>query len=229
MTKVKIAIIFLFIVLTAGVIIYLYNTDTRNVTLTPVGPSFELFKGNDIEGENAINEITKATTLALREGYYCAKSIDKSYSQELVCFTVYKDDVLKDIDFDLSSERLQEIRDSEWASIEQKIKDSYQSIIPSYTICKGNVHAKGEWYTGVIQEKVMLSSDTSDYYRVILHKDSGEWKIMNTPEVAVSRHTAETQSIPAQIVSQANKERQCAIETGLTAPIPDTSSYTPRR
>lgn len=206
------------IVASVAVVIALYVTDTHMVSLNTKDGTFVVY-----QGDTAITSAAASHSLELREGEYCVRAAGDDYTDKRQCFTVYKEDVALDFDFDYSTARLESLLDDAWSDIATTTTSAYHTIIDSYTICRGVLYKKGDWYAGIIREKIAVASDTGDYYRMVMKKDGDAWTIVASPSAVVSRHTDSTKDIPADVVDAANTLTPCPAEVGLNQPIPDTT------
>ena len=207
MSKSKIALLIVFIILVIAAIIVGLFLQNRSVTIT-ANTSVDLFSG-----DSKIATVNGTQTLRLRDGEYCTVAIDAAYSKDKQCFMVFKQNKEVNIITGYSKEELASRLDGELKAIKTVVAARYAKIINQYTICKGELLGDGTWYGGVLRDKVASVSDGGNYYYFIMHKED-TWQLKATPSVVMSKISNET--IPGTIVEYANTIQPCEAE--VTSP-----------
>lgn len=222
MSKLKIFIIIAIISIIVGAITASQLFSVRDVTFKPISSSFKL---NRYGSDTIIADISKDQTLSLKDGYYCATANNKEYDQNKKCFTVYRENSSFDVDFDYSKDKLASLLKTEKDEIINQLSDKYKSVINYFTACEGALYKKGEWYSGVVTEKIQHQADSSDYYKFIMQKEDGKWIVKTTPSVVISKLSDETKDIPYDIIVSANNQSPCGAEVTTDPLLPDTTTF----
>jgi hypothetical protein len=104
------------------------------------------------------------------------------------------------LDFEYSTQKLSAMLATEKNAAEAVILSNYPSLSQNYRITKENLYLTGEWYGAVLQP----ASASLDTYRVILHKQSGGWKIA-VKEPAISIGIPSNPEIPPSVITKVDE------------------------
>lgn len=222
MSKVKLTLLVISVIIVIVAIIAGLQLQKRTVTITP-STTVELFSG-----EQRIATISERVELSLKDGEYCAVPTSERYSKDKRCFMVYKENKNVDLVIDYSKGELASRLDDEFSSISERVTTEYSEVINQYTICRGELLADGSWYGGILRDKVATLADSGNYYYFIAHKRDG-WEIKTTPGVVISKHSPESEGIPERILSYVNTMTPCSPEIAPPENTPSNSveSFTP--
>ena len=138
---------------------------------------------------------------------------------------VYQINSSFNIDFDYSKEKLVDLLKTEKTAILSQLSSQYSSVINYFTICEGALYKKGDWYSGIVTEKIQHQADSSDYYRFIMQKKNGEWIVKTTPSVVISKLSDESKDIPQEVITSANNQASCRAEVTTGSLLPDTTTF----
>ena len=217
MSKLKVIIIVLFTSIVAGAVIAALFMQQREVSITTTTPVVIY------SSERSIDTIDTAKTLRLKDGEYCSVPISDTYSKDKECFMVYKENKEISIKPSLSKLELASKLEGEFDAIRNVISSRYSSIINQYTFCKGELLIDGSWYGGILRDKVASVSDGGNYYYFVMHKEGSEWNSIVIPSVALSKHTKDTESVPANVLEYVNTMSPCDAEVSDQASLPPST------
>lgn len=199
--KTIIILISILIAAIIGVSVTLYILSFRTVTfdIVPENVSITILKeGSDQQ----LDTLNQDGSLQLQDGTYEAVPTHKDYTSNSIPFTVDSEDITLTIDPAFSSARLESMADSERTAIDKLLRQSYPNVIKDFTIQPGTLYEKGQWYATTLQQNPLLGGQQGDMYRVVLHKEDTQWRIVAGPKIVLS--TQEYPDVPFAILTDIN-------------------------
>jgi len=211
----KLVILFIVIIVLAAATFagLAYYNSFHKVTLT-LGSDVSaalIYKINPEEGHNhevhgdELQKVTKSGELSLQNGSYFVIPEGEKVAKDEIAFTVKDEDMSVSITPGYSREYLDELLKTEEAAINTAVTAAYPTQMQTRTIEKGTIFKKGEWFGALLvsnDPNLDLRSQT-DYYRIILNKADGEWKVVGMPQLVLT--TAEFKDVPDDILREVNK------------------------
>lgn len=197
-------IVFFVIVAVIAIMQYLLSTKPIRFEYSNIS-SVLVSKINENSSESVVGTITDSgSSLRLEKdsSYLITYTADKNYADGSTTIVVNDDTKVIKLDPYYSTEKLSSMLDPELTQVHQVIRDNYGEAINSYTIARGNLYHKGEWYGTTL---VYIGGDpfVSDPLRVVLKKTDGVWKpATRTPEINLN--TISYPDIPKDIMSATN-------------------------
>lgn len=196
-----IALIFLAVVIIGGGGIWYYFSSIHKVSISLAdGSSVNLFQ--IVDGNyKKVKTLSKSTAISLGKGNYCARPVDDKYSDKPECVIVDNKDAVLNISPDYSTDYLSTLLETEFVNIHAIIIAKYSPLIDNYSLAKGQLFKKGDWY-GTTLSEVTGPSRLGDNYRIILKKINGIWTVAAKPQLVFSRY--DYKDIPIEILSAVN-------------------------
>lgn len=146
-------------------------------------------------------------TLKLKKGSYEVSVSGEGIEQEDIDLYVGNATNTLTISPTLSKERLTSIRQSEAGNIRQALLRDIPNLAKlqrRFTISEGALYEQGEWYGTKIFKK-SSSEDDREAFRVVAHKEEGEWKVKTIPpQLLLSVH--KYPDIPRDVLVAVNKQ-----------------------
>lgn len=196
---------------TIGGLMYINSFHKVTVTLGDDVSAALIYKVNPEEGHNhevhgdELQKITASGDLSLQNGSYFIIPEGDKVAKDEISFSVKDEDTTVSVAPGYSREYLDELAKTEKAAIEVAIISAYPSQMQVRTIEKGILYQKGEWYGALLvsnEPNLDLRSQT-DYYRIVLNKVNGSWKVVNAPQLILT--SAEFKDVPEDILRELNK------------------------
>ena len=131
--------------------------------------------------------------IRLKKGRYVAEYVQSGYKK-----------VTRQIDLSdqPSQVELQAILEANRSRIYQAIRTSYPDLLDQFNIAQEGVYDNGTWYGAVLRWRGDIHSDKRDSLRIVLHQQSGEWRIAAKPYLTISQ--TEYPGIPMAVLTAIN-------------------------
>lgn len=158
----------------------------------------EIYNSN----KNKIGSFTSNEyTISLKKGdyYYAVKT--ENFDDSKIKFQVQDSAKIVNVKATRLSSYLEQLYDDEKDEIMAVINTSYKSIISKYDVLKGQLFDNDEWFGAIIKRKIN-SRDTTDLYRVILHKEGDTWAMVHYPEIVITK--SDFPSVPSSVIDGVN-------------------------
>lgn len=178
-------------------VFYLQSLRTVTFSLENVS-SVAVFDSKDKE----VASLSSDGDIRLQEGKYYVIPSGEGIDTSRVNFTVGEEDRTVSINPPLTEERLEELLEEEMPAIEAAISDKYDSLIDGYTLDNGSLYRHGEWFGGLLKPKVSDPRQRKDPYRIVLHKEDSEWKVIRRPEYVLT--SSRYSEVPVEVLRQIN-------------------------
>lgn len=148
-------------------------------------------------------DLQKKESLSLPNDNYYVILQDSEYDQTPVYFTVNSKDLTVSINPNYSDAHLGVLLETEQPTIYGIVNKYLNSEgARDYTIKKGTLFEKGEWFGGVLVSKKADNNNPKDTYRVILKKDNESWSMTTTPMIIFS--SAALPDVPIDVLRKVN-------------------------
>jgi hypothetical protein len=163
-----------------------------------------VYKATDKEQQKSITKIVSgSSSFRYQTGSYCVKIGDKNYDTTPICFDIENKDITVTIAPNYSKVRLNELLDTEINTVQLAIKSAYKEVIGGFTIQRGALFGRGEWYGTTLTQKVAYKSEQAEVYRVLLKKDNDKWTTVGYPQLSLSKY--KYPDTPVTILTSINK------------------------
>ncbi|HEX6416323.1 MAG TPA: hypothetical protein VFZ62_02245 [Candidatus Saccharimonadales bacterium] len=189
-----------------------YNSFHKvTVTLSSDVKAALIYKINPEEGHNhevhgdELQKLTASGELSLQNGSYFIIPEGEKVAKDEIAFTVKDEDTSVSVTPGYSKEYLASVLKTEQPAINEAIGEAFPAQMQSHTVEKGTIFKKGEWFGALLvsnNPNLDLRSQT-DFYRIILNKVDGSWKIVGTPQLVLT--TSEFKDVPDDILREVNK------------------------
>ena len=172
-----IALVFLVIGVTVGVLVYMYFVDTREVKISVDGAeqiSLHEKQGDDFK--EVRNNISQGETIRVRPGstYRVHYTGASGFAGDIVSLNPLEETFTASADY--TDAKLIELYSKQKTEIEKVLLQRYPEITSLYTITKGALYERGEWY-GALLEYKGAAFFNRDNLRVIMQKEGNAWKV----------------------------------------------------
>ena len=145
-------------------------------------------------------------SVKLKEGSYGVVPKGTNIDDRALTLIVTASGASIEVDPGYSKEHLQNLLKEEDVAIRSLLATTYPGVINAFTINPGELYLYGEWYATTLVQQSPGPGSNGDVYRTVLHKESGNWKVVASPVIVLS--AKEHPSVPRAILDQIN------IETG---------------
>lgn len=149
-----------------------------------------------------VKDISSDSSMFLRKGTYYIIPEGENFSKDPINFTVNNKDVTVEVNPSYTNEYLSELLKDEQPAIMTAITEKYPSLITGYTLNRGTLYKKGEWFGGLLQPKVTDPRDQRDPYRIVLHKNGDEWEVVRRPEYILT--SSRYKEVPIDVLRAVN-------------------------
>jgi len=185
----------------AGVAAFAYFSSFHKVAITFSSDvsSVIVYK----EGGDQIDSLSAARDISLQNGNYYIVPDGEKVSKDKVRFTVQDTDITLEVDPDYSTAYLNNLLESEQSQINKAATEAFPTIATEYTIEDSTLYGHGEWFGALLIKNVTDERDIRDFYRILLHKEGGEWKVVNKPELVLTK--AEFKNVPVDVITAINE------------------------
>jgi hypothetical protein len=171
--------------------------------LSDITESVTIYKnyGSDIYEPEIIETFSSSSTIKLHDGEYTAIPDGDKASHNPINFVIDREDKEIHIEPDFSEQYLESILDNELEEINYSVSQ-YNDEMDGYTLSKGTIYGKGEWFGAVLSKTNIEDWDGVDMYRTILHKVEDKWLVVVSPRISI--RYADFPDIPKDIVNRIN-------------------------
>ncbi len=202
--KKNIIISFILIVIAiTALVTYQYISSFRqiNFLIKQSNVTVDIYKtGND---DQKLSTLTSDGAVSLQNGdYYYVASGEKVDTVNHL-FKVTPSTKTIEIDPDYSSSYLSGVLVDESSSIQAVISSTYPTLITQYDTFDQKLFKKGQWYGGLLRNRIDNQDGFKDTYRIILHKENNKWVIVHYPEIVVTK--ANFSNVPIDVLTSVNK------------------------
>jgi hypothetical protein len=198
--KILIVIISLLVLMAGGLFGFLEYKSYYDVTIKFHHDNLTIDIYRQDKG-SAIQTISNDQTIRLKRGNYYYIPQGDTFSNDSVYFSIDSNQTVK-IDPSYSDQHLASILSADKAILHQVMTEKYPIISSSYTIIDEKLYQHGEWYSARLVQQPEDPSVMPDIYRVILKNQAGQWVIVVSPRLIISR--LDFPNIPKEIISSVN-------------------------
>lgn len=219
-SKGKLVTFFVLVVLILATVIFCwdYFVTQKTVTLSPT-PNTTIAMYQQTDDSDKGPEIVKTSVqkeIRLRPGSYLVKySGSKDYQEESETVLIDKPTELITPKLNYTNDKLIQILESEKSAIHVVLSPSIPN--PKYYIKAEALFGEGDWYAAQLMPKDWYSpnvpkniiprptndNNTLDILKVIMKKDSDQWKIVVGPSIVIA--ISDYPDIPQDVIRSANK------------------------
>lgn len=157
---------------------------------------------HEIVGDD-LQELTASGELSLQNGSYFIIPEGDKISKEEIGFTVNGSPLTVEVKPGYSEEYLSSVLKTEEPTITTAITERFPAEAQNYTVTKGTLYEKADWYGALLVRKVSDPRDQRDYYRIVLHKQNDVWQVVNTPQLVLT--SAEFKDVPVDVLRAINQ------------------------
>ncbi len=197
------------LLIAAGIGLYLYSQTFHAVSIVfkQDNISAKLYKSigdtdSDDDKGPELKILTKSESISLQDGEYFLVAEGETIATTPIGFTVQGKDTTVEVDPSYSQSYLKRQLEGQVATIHALIKQKYPTIIADYTIQEGQLYQKGDWYGTVLTKNISDQRDVADFYRVVLHKNSTTWEVIDSPVLVLT--SSEFKNVPIDVLKSIN-------------------------
>jgi|GEM_PF-2296204 len=196
-----IAAVIAFIVIVAGIAIFTYVTSFFKITLTFSQrvneiTLFKVAEGNDQQ----ISVLKQSGSVSLQKGSYYVVPKGDTISTEPIQFDVIDADKTVEINPDLSEDYMKQKLSEEQPKVAAAAVQAFPTA-KNYVLQAGKLFNDADWYGGILRLKTDTRAEM-DWYRVIAHKEGGQWKIIGKPSLVITKNNFS--SVPQNVIDGTN-------------------------
>ena len=142
--------------------------------------------------------------IKLQDGKYYVIPSGEGVATDKINFTVEGEDKTISINPPLTRDHLEKMLEKELPTIKVVISKKYGSLVDDYTLDNGSLYHHGEWFGGLLKLKVNDLRNLTDSYRIVLHKEDGEWTVIHRPEYILT--SSRYSEVPVDILKDINSK-----------------------
>lgn len=154
--------------------------------------------------DKEVKEFSSTGSVLLKEGDYYIIPEGESIASDKINFSVGDKDTSIPVEPSYTPESLEAELEKEVSAIETAVISTYPSIVDGYSLEEGSLYKKGDWFGGLLIPETVSERDQKDYYRVILQKKDGTWKVVRRPEYTLS--SSRYEEVPVDILRDINEK-----------------------
>ena len=159
--------------------------------------------GNHEIAGDEIQKITASSEVSLQNGGYYVIPEGEKVSKYDISFTVADQDMSVDVKPGYSADYLKAAYAKELPAIQAAMNQAFPLIASGYTPAQGALYEKADWYGAILTKKVADPRDERDFYRIVMHKTNGIWKVIEQPELVLT--SAQFKDVPVDVLRSVNK------------------------
>jgi len=185
----------------AGMVAFTYLSSLHKVSVTFSKDVTSATVYDEKGGE--VKKIGKAGDITLQNGNYNIVPDGEKISKEKIPLVVKDTNQSINLDPDYSKDFLGNALKNEQTAITKEMTSSFPLIATDYSIQDGTLLHHGEWYAALLTRNVSDIRDVRDFYRILLHKESDSWKVVEKPELVLTK--SEFKDVPVKIIDAVNQ------------------------
>lgn len=180
---------------------YMYFADTRSISVTVNdAKSIQLYEKNG-EAFKKVGDITSGTSVRVNPKYQYQLEYqgNEGFSNGTLEFDPTQPDFAGSADF--SKEKLNAVYVTEKDDIERALITAYPNISPLYSIEKGQLYKRGDWYGALLVYKGTSFFNTDDL-RVVMKKEGSAWSAKWLPMPSLNVYVQK--DVPLDVLQKVN-------------------------
>lgn len=203
-----------------GYLVYLYVTSFQMLTIkvnesTP-GSTISVYANKSEERVLVTENPQENEPLRLKRGHYTVELRGDDYNTLSFGVSLGETPETVEIYPEFTDRKLRELLRQEETAITRQIHQTIPETRNTYAISGGKLYLMGQWYGAKIHVKQTAEQARLGYvdtFRVILHKDTGSWKVVTNPPELVLSHVSYP-SIPRNILVDINTNPSSGLTPG---------------
>lgn len=202
--KKKIIIILIAIIAlisTVTYISYLFSFKDISFVLNPDVSEISIYKKENIDNKKDPKKISSSQTIKLQTGDYVIIPSGFKISTDQIPVSITKN-VEININPNYSNKYLMSVLPGVENAILPILKEKYPETMNNYKITNGSLFLKGEWYGGLLENINSDHDSRKDVFRFVAYKENNVWKIINYPELILTKSVYKT--VPIDILNSIN-------------------------
>lgn len=200
MKKQIIALGILLLVILGGIAIVNYLGSFHKVTLTLNQRVSEITLYKRAQTDQQITTLKQTGEVSLQAGSYYVVPKGETISDNKIGFDVGNSDMTFNVNPDFSESYMAQKLVEEEPLISTALQQAFP-LTADYLLQGGKLFNEGDWYAAVIRQKADMRAE-SDWYRIVAHKENGQWKIIYRPTFVITKNNFG--SVPDNVMSGAN-------------------------
>lgn len=183
----------------AGIAAYAYFGSFHKVSVTFSKDVSSAIIYTEKGGE--VKNLSMAGDISLQNGNYYVIPGGQKVAKDKITFEVMGKNTTLALDPDYSTDVLAATLATQQPAITEAAESAFPLIAESYTMGSNTLYRHGEWFGALLTQKDDVRNEL-DYYRIILHKDSGTWKVVGKPELVMLK--ADYKDVPESVLGYVN-------------------------
>lgn len=194
----------LFIVVISAITIISYILSFKEVifSLAPDVTTITIYKEKDYKNKSNPTKVVDKQVINLQTGTYIVIPSGNKISNDKISIFIKEDTTIK-INPDYSKYYLLSILNTEKNNILNILKQKYPDLIKNYSIKQAELFKKGQWFGGLLVNNQSNPNNIKDIFRFIAYKESDIWKIVNFPDLILTKKIYN--NVPIEILNAINK------------------------
>jgi len=143
-------------------------------------------------------------SIELKKGEYRMTHVGDSLQKDVQNIRIDDDTSTIDVDFSFTQAYLNELYDKEKEAINTQLTDTYPTVTQRYNLSEARLYADGTIFGATLRAKDS-SGDNSDSLRLLMQKESGNWRVTATPAPVLT--VVQYPDVPRDILLRINQVR----------------------
>lgn len=177
---------------------YLLSLHKISFTLQNGVTGATIYRSNKQE----VLRISSNGNILLKNGDYYLIPEGPNLSRDPIIFKVADKDMAVSVNPPYSKEYLNGLLDKEKPAVIAAITGKYPSVFTNYTLTRGALYRKGEWFGGLLKPNISDRREQKDPYRIVLQKKDGRWEVIRRPEYVLT--SSKYKEVPVDILRTVN-------------------------
>jgi len=166
------------------------------------GLTTELYRQVNERKSEKIGTVENGSKLTLEAGNYYYLATGEHVAPKVGKFEVTRSEEIA-IQTNFTGDYLVSLLGPEEPTIHAAISRYNPKVDTYFTINKGTLYGRGDWYGTTLTSKKDDPVQPNDNYRVVLNKQNGQWRVIGKPELILS--APDYPNVPKEFLSRINQ------------------------
>lgn len=171
---------------------FVINSDVSEISI---------YKKENIDNKKDPKKISSSQTIKLQTGDYVIVPSGFKISTDQISVSITKNTQIN-INPKYSNSYLKTLIPGVENIISSILLEKYPGIMTTYKITSSSLFNKGEWFGALLENKESNFNRKKDLFGFVAYKDNNVWKIINYPELILSKSVYKT--VPIDILNGIN-------------------------
>ncbi|HVQ45005.1 MAG TPA: hypothetical protein VMT30_08695 [Candidatus Saccharimonadia bacterium] len=176
-----------------------YRLSLKTVTLNITQPNITITINRiDKDKSTKTASLTATGNVSLSKGTYTAVPAGTDANTTPIPFTVGDNNLTLEIHPGYSNAYLAKLLSTQQAAITAIIAAAYPKALTGFKRGREQLYKDGDWYGTTLIQNPPHPKENGDVYRLVLHRENGQWKIATPPRIILS--AKEFPAVPIEIL-----------------------------